>query len=195
MQIMQDFLKHVLIYALKDRNRTNIEHMAARYLWFCKWSYKNWFVYPIGNMRIQNSIKCLVGRFKWKSTRFLWMSWKISPVDKHSFPKYVIYFRIAIYSQLCQDDMSMVKRSAASNLGSLLLLLKLLIQRLTSCQYLRIWYRMIKIPLGYWLYKVAQFFRKEPSDWEIWLHYNRPKKKKLLKIDGRVQNKIWMHVV
>ena len=45
------------------------------------------------------------------------MSWEINPVDKHSFPEYVIYFRIAIYSQLCQDDMPMVKRSAASNLG------------------------------------------------------------------------------
>ncbi|KAL6323237.1 hypothetical protein AAG906_029244 [Vitis piasezkii] len=52
--LSKDFLKHVPIYALKDRNRTNIERMAAR---------------------------------------------------------------IAIYSQLCQDDMPMVKRSAASNLG------------------------------------------------------------------------------
>ena len=32
------------IYALKDRNRTNIEHMAARYLRSCKWSYRNQFV-------------------------------------------------------------------------------------------------------------------------------------------------------
>ena len=96
MQIMQDFLKHVLIYALKDRNKTNIERMAARYLWSCKWRCKNWFVYPIGNIKTQNSIKCLVERFKWEATWFLWMSWKISPVDKHSFPEYIIYFRMAI---------------------------------------------------------------------------------------------------
>ena len=53
---------------------------------------------------------------------------------------------------------------------SLLLLLKPLIQRLTSCQYLRIWHRMIKILLGYWLYKVAQYFRKELCrNWVVWL--------------------------